>query len=179
MPLLLSVHNKGHLACAAGFRPGLYQPMFLEQYLDVPIEQEVARLAKQPVDRQSLIEVGNFAVARNGYGSHIMTLIAVALAEANYEWMIFTVTQQMERLIRRLGFRPYFLASADESRLSDEGSCWGGYYNHQPRVMAGNINIAIDVIAQSDFLSDLVARNQSEINKIACSLQGYRKWRAE
>ena len=179
LPLLLGIYNKGHLACAAGFRPGLYRPMFLEQYLDAPMEQQVATLSKQPVDRCSLVEIGNFAVASNGYGPLVMTLMAAALAEAGYEWMIFTVTEQVERLIRRLGFKPHYLASAVANRLAGDKSHWGSYYENNPRVMAGNIQTATSVIAQSAFLSEMVMRHHRGISQIARSLQDYRRLRVE
>ena len=165
------------MACGAGFRPGLYRPMFLEQYLDAPIEQQVSALSRQPVDRCSLVEIGNFAVASKGYGPLVMVLMAAALAEAGYEWMIFTVTEQVERLIRRLGFKPHYLASADANRLAGEKLHWGSYYENNPRVMAGNIKTATSVIAQRTFLSEIVMRHCHDISQIAQSLQDYRRLR--
>lgn len=175
LPLLLGVHDRGRPVCAAGFRPGLYRPMFLEQYLDAPIEQQVATLSRQPVDRCSLVEIGNLAVACEGYGPFIMTVMTASLAEAGYEWMVFTVTAQVERLIRRLGFKPYYLAGADADRLEGDKSHWGSYYENNPRVMVGNIKTAMDIIADNTFLSAMVTRQRDCIVQMACSLQDYRR----
>jgi len=173
LPLLLGIHDKGELMCAAGFRPGLHRPLFLEQYLDGPIEQQVAILARQPVDRCSLVEIGNLAIARHGYGPVFMVMMAAILAEASYEWMIFTVTDQVERLIRRLGLELDYLAVADANRLNSDQSRWGRYYENNPRVLVGNLKKAMDVIAQRDPLYAMVAKQQAVITQTAHSLRDY------
>ena len=179
LPLLLGIRDKGSLASVSGFRPGLYRPMFLEQYLDIPIEQQVSNLAKRPVDRCSLVEIGNFAVTRRGYGPLAMTMMAAILSEAGYEWMIFTATEQVERLISRLGFRPQYLAGADADRLVGDKSRWGSYYENNPSVMVGHIETAIEVIAQNPRLAEMVDVHQKDIKQVASSLRDYRRLRVE
>jgi len=177
LPLLIGVHNKDELICGAGFRPGLYRPMFLEQYLDTPIEQQVATLSRQPVDRCSLVEIGNLAIASKGYGPFFMALMAAVLAEAGYEWMVFTVTAQVERLIGRLGFKPYYLAVADADRIVGDKSRWGNYYENSPHVMVGNLKTATEIISQNASLSKMLNGQQDNIGQLAQSLQDYRRLR--
>ena len=179
LPLLFGVRRNSEWIGAVGIRPGMYRPMFLEQYLDSPIEQQVAALSNQPVDRFSLVEIGNLAIARKGYGSLFMAMIAAVLAEAGYEWMVFTVTEQVERLIGRLGFKPHYLKGAEPERLVGEKSIWGSYYENNPRVMVGKLETAMTVIAQNTMLSAWVSSQGSHIANIADLLRDYRRLRSE
>jgi hypothetical protein len=175
LPILVGIRDKAEPLAAFGLRPGHYRPMFLEQYLDSPIEQQVASISKHPIDRCSLIEIGNMAITRKGYGPLAMVVLAMSLAEAGYEWMVFTITEQVEKLMKRLGFEPHYLAGADPSRLQGEPSIWGSYYNNNPRVMVGNIRTAVDIITQSSRLSAIANEQRDNITDIASSLRDYRR----
>ena len=179
LPLLFGFRYNADLVGAVGMRPGLYRPMFLEQYLDLPIEQQVAALSNQPVDRCSLVEIGNLAISRKGYGPFLMAMIAAVLAEAEYEWMVFTVTEQVERLIGRLGFKPHYLKGAEPERLVGDRSLWGSYYENNPRVMVGNLEAAMAVMARNAELSEWVSRQDRHITSLACSLRDYCRLRSE
>lgn len=179
LPLLFGVRHNTELVGAVGMRPGLYRPMFLEQYLDLPIEQQVAAFSNQPVDRCSLVEIGNLAIARKGHGPLLMVMMTAVLAEAGYEWMVFTVTEQVERLIGRLGFKPHYLKSAEPDRLVGDQSLWGSYYENNPRVMVGNLETAMAVIAENEKLSEWVSQQGNQIASLADSLRDYRRLRSE
>lgn len=175
LPILVGIRDRAERLGAFGLRPGHYRPMFLEQYLDSPIEQQVASISKHPIDRCSLVEIGNLAVTRKGYGPLAMVVLAMSLAEAGYEWMVFTVTEQVERLMNRLGFEPHYLAGADPSRLQGDTSIWGSYYNNNPRVMVGNLRAALDIVSQSSRLSAIANEQRDNITGIASSLRDYRR----
>ena len=63
MPTLLVVRNKQHsIVAACGVRPGTEQRLFLETYLDEPIERTIGELTKQHsscIARQDIVEIGN------------------------------------------------------------------------------------------------------------------------
>lgn len=179
LPLLFGIRHNTELVGAVGMRPGLYRPMFLEQYLDLPIEQQVAAFSNQPVDRCSLVEIGNLAIARKGYGPLLMAMMTAVLAEAGYEWMVFTVTEQVERLIRRLGFKPHYLKGAEPDRLVGDQSLWGSYYENNPRVMVGKLETAMAVITKNEKLSEWVSQQGNQIASLADSLRDYRRLRSE
>lgn len=42
-----------------------------------------------------------------------MAVMTKVLARAGYEWVLFTVTEQVERLICRLGFKLHYLKGAE------------------------------------------------------------------
>lgn len=174
LPFLLGISSHGQRVGAFGLRPGSQRPLFLEQYLDQPIEQLVARQALRPVDRHSLVEIGNLVVTGRGQGPLVMLLMAASLAEAGYSWMVFTVTGQVERMMRRLGFCPQVIAQADPRRLADPDSQWGSYYQNNPRVMLGSLASAQEAI-RSDRRFRAAARQLApQIQAVASALRQYR-----
>ena len=65
-PNLMLLEDAGRIVAAAGWRCAGEDRLFLETYLDEPIETAVARLAGQPVKREAIVEVGNLAADRPG-----------------------------------------------------------------------------------------------------------------
>ncbi len=179
LPIIIRISQADATVGAFGLRPGHYRPMFLEQYLDAPIEHQVAELSRQPVDRSSLAEVGNLVVSRNGYGPLLLVTLAMSLARAGYQWMVFTVTEQVERLLKRLGFNPQQLVLADPDRLSADKCSWGTYYANKPRVMVGNISRAETIIGMNPKLCSLALQYQNQCREIASALSRYRRLKGE
>lgn len=179
LPLLLGLRCNGNLVGAVGIRPGMYRPMFLEQYLDSPIEQQVAALSNQPVDRYTLAEIGNFAIESTGYGPLLMALTAAVLVEAGYKWMVFTATVQVERLIRRRGFNPRYLQGADPDRLSGDKSLWGSYYTNNPRVMVGRLEFSPDLVEKNAELCQWILSQYGQISGMVGAIKEYCDSRSE
>lgn len=175
MPILLQMSVSGRRQAALGLTPGQYDPLFLEQYLELPAQQHIAALAKGPIDRYSLIEVGNLVVTRRGTGLLLFIVMALSAAGAGYQWLLFTATDEVVKLIRRLGFEPQFLAQADPDRVAGGAQNWGDYYRHCPRVMAGNLNKAVQIGEQSSALRDIVMLYSDQIDLLTQSLCDYRR----
>ena len=68
---------QGHWVAALGYSGLAHRRAFLEQYLDVPIEQEIASLQKQTVARTQIVEVGNLAALHPGAGRAIYIAAAI------------------------------------------------------------------------------------------------------
>ena len=175
MPILLEMTKGGESQAALGLRPGHYRPMFLEQYLDSPIEQQISRLAKQPIDRCSLIEIGNLVVTQRRAGLLLFVILGKLVAEAGYDWLIFTVTGEVERLLRSLGFDPQYLVAADPARVKGGTENWGHYYDNNPRVMVISSAKAVSVMENSHALSEILTDYSQEITTISSSLSDYRR----
>ncbi len=156
LPLLLTMETEGEVDAVVGLSLGGRQAMFLEQYLDGPIEQKIAYFEKRPVDRNSIVEIGNLAIANRGTGLLMFIVVAMMMSEAGYNWMAFTATQQVSRLIHRLGFEPRILADANSGSLVENAECWGSYYDQNPRVMIGSLNKATVLVDSNPFLSEVV-----------------------
>ena len=107
------------------------------------------------------------------HGPLMMVMLAMSLAEAGYEWMVFTVTEQVERLMKRLGFEPQYLVSANPDRLEGDQSLWGSYYENNPRVMVGSLKTASEIIARDRRFSHIANQQRKNIMNISCSLRDY------
>ncbi len=130
----------------------------------------MALLTKRPVDRASLVEVGNLALTNKSSGPLLLVLLAATLARAGFEYMVFTVTEQVEALMKLLGFSPMLLCSADPERLEGDSAIWGNYYRNNPRVMIGDLRLAQEVIETSPRLRRLAQRHESDISTMAAEL---------
>jgi hypothetical protein len=175
LPFILEMRSADNIDAAIGLRPGHFNPMFLEQYLDGPIEQQIAKFSKQPIDRSSLMEIGNLVVTKRAVGLVLFLVVAAVLAKANYEWMVFTVTPEVERLMQRLGFTPSYLVMADQSKLKSNTADWGSYYDNSPKVMVGSLVQAQTVIETNGPLSTLVETYACAIEQLAQPLAQHRK----
>ncbi|MBV1932298.1 MAG: thermostable hemolysin [Porticoccaceae bacterium] len=185
MPSLLSMSRAGQLQAAVGVRPASDETLFLEHYLDKPIEQEIAALAKLPVDRQSVVEIGNLVATGKGGSQLLFVLMTAVLEAAGFQWFVFTATPQVEKLIKRLHFCPYPLTYADARRLDNpccdatgsasQGESWGTYYDSRPKVMAGDIRHAMAIIRASSRLVRVVQQYHGKISSLAELLRDQRQ----
>jgi hypothetical protein len=129
----------GRWQAAAGYTPASSGRLFLEHYLDRPVEQALAAAAGERIPREALAEVGNLATAAAGMGRALIPAIGRHLHRLGYRWVAFTATRELRNAFRRLRLEPLELAPAAAARLPDGGAAWGSYYAHDPSVMAGRI----------------------------------------
>ena len=140
MPQLFGVSQaNGELCAVAGVRLASDEPLFLERYLDHPIEPLISAAAAQPVDRRAIAEVGNLAASDTGSARLSIIAITWLLAMGGLEWVAFTGNIGLVNSFHRLGLKPVTLCAADPQRLGDERHLWGSYYESQPWVHVGNI----------------------------------------
>lgn len=143
-PNLMLLEKEDRIAAVAGWRCAGTEQLFLENYLDVPIETAVSRLAGKPVDRQRIVEVGNLAAEARGGSVEVILTLAAHLDRLGFEWVVFTATSELIGIFRRLGLPPLALAHADPERLGDGAHAWGSYYATHPVVVAGRIRLALE-----------------------------------
>jgi len=143
-PNLLLLEQRGRTLAACGWRPAGSEALFLERYLDQPIERALSRLANQPVDRQRIVEVGNLAAEKAGSSIHVILTLADHLHRQDYEWVVFTATSELIGIFTRLGLPLLALAPADPTRLGNEATVWGSYYDTRPIVVAGRIRLGLE-----------------------------------
>lgn len=140
MPELFGLSDSRGTVCAvAGARLAMSGTLFLERYLDDPIEHQVRAAAGRPVERRAIVEVGNLAA--NSLGSARLSIITVTwmLAVCGLEWVAFTGNTALVNSFIRLGLSPVTLGPADPLRLGDERHAWGNYYQTRPSVHVGDI----------------------------------------
>lgn len=144
LPHLLGVRDGlARWQAAAGYAAAGVQTLFLEQYLDQPIELALAAALGRPIARMGIVEVGNLAAISAGMGRAIIPQLARHLHRLGYIWVVFTATHALRNSFHRLGLRPLPLTRADPARLPDGGTSWGTYYDQDPVVMAGKIALGL------------------------------------
>ncbi|WP_430318382.1 thermostable hemolysin [Pseudomonas nitroreducens] len=150
LPELIGLEDShGRLIAAAGIRPANQGPLFLEHYLDEPLECVVSRLARRAVGREQLVEVGNLAALSAGSARVIITAVTWLLAARDLHWVAFTGASTLVNSFHRLGLEPTVIAEADPHRLSGELASWGSYYAQHPQVYAGNIRYGHDELERT------------------------------
>jgi hypothetical protein len=143
-PNLMLLEQQGQVIAATGWRSARSEILFLERYLDTPIEQAMAQLANQSVKRERIVEVGNLAADKPGGSLHVIYALASHLDRLGHEWVVFTATQELICIFTRIGLPLLALAKADPARLGDEALAWGSYYDTKPVIVAGRIRLAIE-----------------------------------
>jgi len=133
----------GRWTAAVGFTPAASAPLFIEQYLDTPIEQAIAERLGVTVDRSQVVEVGNLAATVPGAARRLVIAMTRLLHRRGHTWVAFTSTTSLLNTFARLDVSTIQLAPADPSRLHAGADAWGTYYGTHPLVMAGSIPIEL------------------------------------
>jgi hypothetical protein len=140
MPRLFSVRNRDGEICGAFGLRSASRNLFLEQYLDAPIEKTIAARAGSKVERGAIVEVGHFSGTFPGAVRAMIGLLTEHLHRDGFEWVVFTGTTGLRNAFCRLGLCPIDIQAATADRLpAQERAAWGSYYDHAPRVLIGNI----------------------------------------
>lgn len=136
-------------SAALGFRVASTDRLFLEDYLDDPIELVVSAEFGRVIDRGRIVEIGAHASDRSRAtialwartARHLDGLADVAVA---------VLTAPLRSMFARLGISIHEICDADPRRLPDGGEGWGQYYDQSPRVCAGLIAPARPKLAGFD-----------------------------
>ena len=140
MPCLFGLEaDDGSLHGAVGCRSAAVQPLFLERYLDEPIEHAIAARSGEIVERADVVEVGNLAARGAGLSRLLIVALTRLLATEGVRWAGFTGTPALINSFRRLGIALHRLAPADPARLGVDRDEWGSYYDAGPQVMVAEV----------------------------------------
>lgn len=147
LPRLMTLSGPtGEVRAALGMREAGHAPLFLEAYLDEPVEAPLARVTNCHVERASIVEVGNLASTQRGALRSLITALTAYLMGAGAEWAVFTGTPMVLNAFRKLGITLQTLGPADKARLGVASESWGSYYETGPLVVAGNVADAYGVL---------------------------------
>jgi len=140
MPRLFSLRNAHGDICGAFGLRSANRRLFLEQYLDLPIEKAIAARLGSAVERQCIVEVGHFSGTFPGAVRAMICLLTERLYREGFTWVTFTGTSSLRNAFGRMGLAPLDIQAAEAERLpADERAAWGSYYEHAPHVLVGNI----------------------------------------
>jgi hypothetical protein len=137
--LIASQDEAGDWLAAAGYTPATDAPLFVEQYLNVPVEDALTARIGAPVARHQVVEAGNLAAIGHGAARNMIVSLSVLLHRLQLGWVVLTGTRTLRNAFFRLGLAPLALVHASPQRLPDCGSSWGSYYQTDPIVLAADI----------------------------------------
>lgn len=142
-PTLMSVQDEtGVIYAVVGFRHASEERLFLEQYLDGPVDAVLAQAIGAPVERDHVVEVGGLASSGQGATVFLFAAMAHHLQREGLRFAVATATGELRRIFSRAGLGALKIARADPRRLQDGGGAWGAYYQSDPVVLAGCIATA-------------------------------------
>lgn len=173
LPQLLSMRCAGHLTGAAGIAIADRQPhLFLEHYLDVPIEAELGRLGLPHARRAEIAEIGNLVATTTGSSRVVFIVLASLLHRLGLHWMVFTATGPLFATLQRLGFSLHRICPAEVARLpaSAQGN-WGTYYEQRPEVVAGQLDDAMKLIASRPLFLAIQQLCSSQIDTLVAEFE--------
>ena len=140
MPQLAALHRGKELYAACGLRAARDQQLFLETYLDHPIEHVLAPIAGRRIERDELVEVGNLAVARAGAARALIAHLTEYLLERRASYVVCTMVPTLGNNFARLGIPLHRLGEACIDRLPPPSrAMWGTYYEQRPAVNAVSV----------------------------------------
>jgi hypothetical protein len=141
LPHLLGLRDDGgRWLAAVGYCGAASGPLFLEQYLEAPVEQLLSQALDRPVERDRVVEIGNLAAVRAGIARMLIPSLASHLRAEGFELAVFTATRELRNAFQRLSLGPIVLGAADPARVSGGAAAWGTYYAHAPAVVGGHLS---------------------------------------
>ncbi len=149
MPALMSLRRHSKMAAACGLRAAAAERLFLECYLERPVEVALSEAAKRPVSRGDIVEVGNLVVARAGFARNLILHLTAYLHASGAAWVVFTAVPSLRNNFIRLGIPLVALAAADAARLDPAALAdWGTYYEQGPVITAVNVAAAFAAVRE-------------------------------
>ncbi len=141
MPQLMSLRDaRGELLAVCGLRSAGAERLFLEAYLDEPVDKILAAKTGRKIRREDIVEVGNLAGFRPGMGRHLIAVLTAHLHEIGVHWVAFTAIPGLRNAFAKLGIELTSVCPADRTKLPVECQAgWGSYYGKNPHVMVGNV----------------------------------------
>lgn len=121
-----------------GYRRASDGPLFLETYLDAPVEQVLRPALGLELPRSAIVEIGSLA---GNSCTSLLSLWHSAARElsADAQLGVAVLTRPLRGMLRRLGITLHELAPADGARLGAARADWGSYYDNDPVVCAGSL----------------------------------------
>ena len=138
MPELVTLRDENNtLVAAFGMRKAESSVLFLERYLDVPIETLLSHRFNRKITRNQITEIGNLAVANPRNAGILIAHVIQHSLDIGVEWCAATAHHSLQNGLIKGGRDVYALQAADKSRLScHEQNTWGRYYDNGPQVIA-------------------------------------------
>ena len=143
MPLLVGCRDREcGLRSVVGLRPAAGQALYLERYLDRPVDEVIGVTSGQDVRRDRVVEIGNLAGRNCRASVRLVASLPGLLLSMRFDWVVFTATSTVRGILETLGAPLFELAPAGEACAAGGIDRWGRYYSSDPRVCAGYLPLA-------------------------------------
>jgi len=134
-PLILALTDDcGKITCAAGVRFST-SGFFSNCYLSLPLEQRVSDVFKTRFSCDDILEITTLASNKSGQLFPFISEVIKLARKFRKPVGIFTITQQLQKILLHAGMPLVKIASADISAVSVPEQ-WGSYYTQDPAVFA-------------------------------------------
>jgi hypothetical protein len=149
LPILMALHRNRELVAACGLNHAAARRLFLEIYLDAPVERVLSTVSRTSTAREDIVEVGNLTVARPGFARQLIVHLTSHLHARGPAWVVFSAVPQLRNNFIRLGIPLLHLAMAKRERLPAVArDAWGTYYDGAPQVTAVKVAAAHAALAE-------------------------------
>jgi hypothetical protein len=128
----------GQPLAVLGYRSAGDGPLFLESYLDRPVEAIVAERLGISVARHEIVEIGCLAAIPSAALVRLWRETA-GLLGAHHAVAVATLTEPLRRSFARVGLPLVPIVAASSERVAASEEDWGSYYHQAPWVCAGVI----------------------------------------
>ena len=137
-PYLLTLRDQDNrLIAVCGLHSAATERLFLENFLDQPIEALLSAHTGSIVKRGEIVEIDNFSVVELGMSRHLVTAINDQLYFTAKQWAVLTATPELRDVFVDMGVYPEILADTDLNLLSPEDRpAWGNYFELKPQILA-------------------------------------------
>lgn len=159
-PYLIAL-EKGALKAALGIRSAKTE-LFIEQYLDKPIQQVLANRSL-PAMRREIAEIAHLYSNAKVFTVPLMLVTAVALHFKSFTTMVFTGTEHVINLIKKTGIHVETLTVADKTRLINSKDKWGTYYDANPVVACISLSDVLTSIRSTPSLLNMFKELNSQV----------------
>jgi Thermostable hemolysin len=138
-PELRAQTCNGKTSAALGYRRADAGSLFLEAYLDAPVEVILEAQLNRKIQRRDVVEIGNLA------SDNAPSMIALWAQTANdlgdnADIAVAVLTAPLRIMFRRLGVTLHEIEPAKAERIAGGVANWGDYYKQDPIVCAGQIS---------------------------------------
>lgn len=162
--------KKTCIRAAAGFQSAS-NSLYLEQYLNEPVENAIARAFDTPIPKRSqIVELGNFASNTPGATRQFIVRLGKYFLRKNFRWIVLTATQSIKASFEKMGVSNamVIICDAKVDQLKDNVTNWGTYYENDPKVIAVDIYKGVNELLKNDVISRHIkeAREPIEDNDI-------------
>lgn len=173
MPNLLGVSRAGEWQAVLGLRcaaaGAAHTDLFIEQYLPAPVEQLLATYGMQ-AERSQLIEIGHLYASNRQSLLQLFVLMAYALDQLNYRYLLCAATTQVRSILSRHGIELTELGEAKAEALGKDAANWGSYYDTNPKVCVMDLAAVTRLIHSDERLTALAHQHWPQLHQLVARL---------